>query len=133
MYHTNQRRSSCVYHLYTDDLLWRNFLSPQCTNHSRDPDHAPFREDFSSAGGTVINQCTKFEVSRFTHYEAMNGGAECRKWCGLGWLGALKVMGNATIRCSAYDFLFNFNRNYMAILFRFLTYIYKLFVKSRQF
>jgi len=23
---TNQRRSSCVYHLYTDDLLWRNFV-----------------------------------------------------------------------------------------------------------
>jgi len=75
-------------------------------------------------GLAVINQCTKFEVSRFTHYEAMNGGAECRKWCGLGWLGALKVMGNATIRCSAYDFLFNFNRNYMAILFRFSTFIY---------
>jgi len=36
------------YHLYTDDLLSRNFLSPQCRNCSRDPDHAPFREDFSS-------------------------------------------------------------------------------------
>jgi len=45
----------------------------------------------------MINQCTKFEVSRFTCYEAMNGGAKCRKWGGLGWLGALKVMGNATI------------------------------------
>ena len=31
---------SCVYHLSTDDLLWRNFLSPQCENCSRDPDHA---------------------------------------------------------------------------------------------
>jgi len=31
---------SCVYRLYTDDLLWRNFLSPQCRNCSRDPDHA---------------------------------------------------------------------------------------------
>jgi len=31
---------SCVYHLSTDDLLWRNFLSPQCRNCSRDPDHA---------------------------------------------------------------------------------------------
>jgi len=30
----------CVYHLYTDDLLWRNFLSPQCRNCSHDPDHA---------------------------------------------------------------------------------------------
>jgi len=27
--------------------------------------------------------------------------------------GALKVMGNATIRLSAYNFLFDFNRNYM--------------------
>jgi len=27
----------------------------------------------------------------------MNGGAKCRKWGGLGRLGALKVMGNATI------------------------------------
>jgi len=40
---------SCVYRLYTDDLLRRNFLSPQCRNCSRDRDHAPFREDFSSA------------------------------------------------------------------------------------
>ena len=37
---TNRPRSSCGYHLYTDDLLWRNFLSPQCRNCSRDPDHA---------------------------------------------------------------------------------------------
>jgi len=43
-----------------------------------------------------LSQCTKFEV--FTRYEAMNGGAKCRKWGGLGRLGALKVMGNATIR-----------------------------------
>ena len=40
---------SCGYRLYTD-LLWRNFLRPQCRNCLRDPDHAPFREDFSSAG-----------------------------------------------------------------------------------
>ena len=38
----------------------------------------------------MISQCTKFEVSRFTHYEAMNGDAKCRKW---GGLGALNVMG----------------------------------------
>jgi len=35
----------------------------------------------------MISQCTKFEVSRFTRYEAMNGGAKCRNWGGLGWLG----------------------------------------------
>jgi len=43
----------------------------------------------------MLSQFTKFEVSRFTRYEAMNGGAKCRKW---GGLGAIKVMGNATIR-----------------------------------
>ena len=37
----------------------------------------------------------------------------------MGWLGALKVMGNATIRQSAYDFLFEFNRNYVSIFYRF--------------
>ena len=38
----------------------------------------------------MVSQCTKFEVStRFTRYDAMNGGAKCRKWGGLGWLGGL--------------------------------------------
>ena len=36
---------SCVYHLSTDDLLWRNFLSLQCRNCSRDPDHAYSSQD----------------------------------------------------------------------------------------
>jgi len=35
----------------------------------------------------MVSQCTKFEVSKFTRYEAVNGGAKCRKWGGLGWLG----------------------------------------------
>jgi len=30
-------------------------------------------------GLAMISQSTKFEVSRFTRYEAMNGGAKCRK------------------------------------------------------
>jgi len=62
----------------------------------------------------MVNQCTKFEISRFTRCEAMNGGAKYRKWCGLGWLGSLKVMGNANI-----DFLFHFDRNYVSIFYRF--------------
>jgi len=33
----------------------------------------------------MVSQRTKFEGSRFTRYEAMNGGAEGRKWDGLGW------------------------------------------------
>jgi len=40
-------------------------------------------------GLAMVNQCTKFEVSRFTHYEAMNGGAKFRKWGGLGQLGGI--------------------------------------------
>jgi len=35
----------------------------------------------------MLSQCTKFEVSRFTRYDAMNGGAKCRKWGSLGHLG----------------------------------------------
>ena len=51
----------------------------------------------------MVSQCIKFEVSRFTRYEAMNGSAKCRKWGGIGvppssWKGALKVIGNVTIR-----------------------------------
>ena len=53
-----------------------------------DPDHAPFREDFfGMVGRAMAIQCTKYEVSGFTRYEAVNGGAKCRKWGGLGWLG----------------------------------------------
>jgi len=36
-----------------------------------------------------------------------------------GGYGALKVNGNVTIRQSAYDFLFDFNRNYVSIFYRF--------------
>ena len=67
----------------------------------------------------MVSQCTKYEVSRFTRYEAMNGSAKCRKWGGLGWLVVLKVIGNVTIRQSAYDFLFDFNRNHASILYLF--------------
>ena len=35
----------------------------------------------------MVSQCTTFEVSRFTHYEAVNGGAKCRK---MEWFGAVK-------------------------------------------
>ena len=70
-------------------------------------------------GLAMVSQCTKFEIFRFTRYETMNNGANCRKWGGLGRLGAIKVMGNAIIRSSAYDFLFDFNRNHASILYRF--------------
>jgi len=41
----------------------------------------------------MVNQCTKFEVSRFTRYGAMNGSAKYRKWDGLGWLGGTQGHG----------------------------------------
>ena len=31
-------------------------------------------------GLAMVNQCTKFEVSRFIRYKAMNVIAKCRKW-----------------------------------------------------
>ena len=37
-----------VYHLYTDDLLWPDFLSPQYRNCSRDRDHAHLGNTHSS-------------------------------------------------------------------------------------
>ena len=43
-------------------------------------------------GFSMISQCTKFEVSRFTRYEAMNG-AKCRK---LGGLGAVRGQSRPT-------------------------------------
>ena len=46
----------------------------------------------------MTNQCTNFEVSRFTRYEAVNVGANCRNGVVWGGYGAPKVMGNATIR-----------------------------------
>ena len=35
----------------------------------------------------MVSQCTKFEVSRFTLYEAVNGGAKCKK---IGWFGVVR-------------------------------------------
>jgi len=63
---TNRRRWSCVYHLYTDDLLWRNVLSPQCRNCSRDPDHAHLGSTQSLITRLRLHMadpCTKSEVS----------------------------------------------------------------------
>ena len=68
----------------------------------------------------MVSQCTKYEVSKFTRYKAVNGGAKCRK---CGWFGVVRghsrVNGNVTIRQSAYNFLFDFNRKYVSILYRF--------------
>jgi len=49
--------------------------------------HSVKYKKLSRVGRAMVSQCTKYEVSRFTRYEAMNGSAKCRKWGGLGWLG----------------------------------------------
>ena len=41
---------------------------------------------FGRVGRSMVSQCTKYEVSSFTHYEAVNSAAKCRKWGGLGRL-----------------------------------------------
>ena len=38
-----------IVYITCDDLLWRNFLSPQCRNCSRDPDHAHLGSTHSSS------------------------------------------------------------------------------------
>ena len=52
-------------------------------------------------GLAMVNQCTKFEGCRFTRYKAMNGGAKCRKWGGLGELGGTQGHGQChrSIEC----------------------------------
>jgi len=76
---------------------------------------------FHWQGGTCCGK-SMYQIRslyRFTRYEAVNGGAKCRKWGGLGWLGGTQGQQNVTIRYSAYDFLFDFNRNYVPIFYRF--------------
>ena len=41
----------------------------------------------------MVSQCTKYEVSRFTRYEAVNGGAKCRKWR---WFGVVRGHSRST-------------------------------------
>jgi len=67
----------------------------------------------------MLSQCTKFEVSVFTRYEAVNGGAKCRKWGGFGWLGGNRGHRQCHHSIERIDFLFDFNRNYVSIFYRF--------------
>jgi len=66
----------------------------------------------------MVSQCTKYEVSRFTRYEAVNGGAKCRKLGGLGSLGG--TQGQRQCHHSIERIrLFDLNRNYVSIFYRF--------------
>jgi len=58
--------------------------------------------------GLVWSTCTPTLKSLFTHCKDMKGNTKCRFW-GLRWP---TVTSNVTIRESAYDFLFDSNRNY---------------------
>ena len=94
------------------------------------PWQRPFHGRFfvGRVGLVMVSQCTKFEVSRFTRYKAMNGGPKCRKWGGLGWLGGTQGHGQCKHSIDIYDHLFDFNRNYV-YLSLFSRYS-RLFVKK---
>ena len=79
----------------------------------------PFQGRFR-VGLPMVNQYIKFEVSRCTHYKAMNGSAKCRKWGGLGWLEG--TQGHQQCHHfieSIHDLSVNFNRNYASVLYCF--------------
>ena len=57
---------------------------------SRDPDHAPYKDDLSSAAGDLLPIQTKFEVSNYTYYEDMKSRAKCRNWGNMGRLGIIQ-------------------------------------------
>jgi len=67
----------------------------------------------------MVSRRTKYEVSRFTRCEAVNGGAKCKKWGGLGWLWGTQGQRQCHHSIEPYDFLFDFNRNYVSIFYRF--------------
>jgi len=67
----------------------------------------------------MVSRYTKFEVSRFIRYEAMNGSAKCRKWGGLGWLGDTQSHGQCHHSIERIRLLIDFNRNHASILYRF--------------
>jgi len=78
----------------------------------------------------MVNQCTKFEVSRFTHYEATNGSAKCRKWGGFGWLGGTQGHGQCHHSIERIDFLFYFNINYEYAYSRASVHLFPKIVKG---
>ena len=69
--------------------LRRNYTGCKIPKRFAWPWQRPFQGIFfiGRVGLAMVSQCTKFEVSRFTRYDVMNGGAKCRKWGSLGQLG----------------------------------------------
>ena len=56
---------------------------------------------------------------RFTRYEAMNGGAKCRKWGGLGQLGGTQCHGQRHHSIEHIQLPIRLNRNHAYILYHF--------------
>jgi len=70
---------------------------------------------FRPSAGTSYHQ-PEAEVSMFTHYENMKGDEKYKNWSGRGHTRSSET---SPFDKSAYDFLFDFNRNYASILYRF--------------
>ena len=67
----------------------------------------------------MVNLSTKFEIPSFTRYGDIKDVKNAQNGVVWGGQGSSKVIGNVAIRQSACDFLFDFNRNYASILYRF--------------
>ena len=80
----------------------------------------------------MMNLPTKFELPTFPRYGDMKDVKNAQNGVIWGGWGSPKVIGNVTIQQSAFNFLFNFHRNYVFIyLVLFLTYN-ELFVEIRR-
>ena len=108
-----------IQNLTTLQPFHRYFGGVKLYNASRDPDHAPFQGRFViyMVGYAIINlpprlKCLTLPITEI--WKALQT-VENGLWGGLKWLG---ITGNVTIRLSAYNFLFVFNRNYTSIVYR---------------
>ena len=88
---------------------------------SRDPDHAPFRDDLSSAGWDLLPLTYRPNSTFLTTPITNIWEAVQNVQIGVVWVasGLLQVIGNVIIRWRAYDFLYDCNRNWASISYRF--------------
>jgi len=68
-------------------------------------------------GLATTNLYSKYEVFMFTHYKDVKGDEKCK--IGVIWGVRGHLRSSETSPWGAYDFLFDFNRNYASILYRF--------------
>jgi len=67
----------------------------------------------------MIKPHTKFEVSKFMHYEDMKGKAKCRKWVVWGIRGQWRSPAMSPFDRAHTTSYLTLNRNYASILYRF--------------